>query len=407
MPPRRQQGVPPRRGPPRQGRREIYDPIDVGMLDVESVHQDRTEMEINSPPRLRQRVQSEAENVPPPPPFDMDDLRLLRQEIQELRAENRALRREVDQVRQHVPFPVPPAPAPAPPQPPAQVPRRVARRMLDEEGLSLQEFLRFKTPEYHGEEGDDPQYFLEETEKVVRRLSCSDARVIELVGMKMKNNAWDWFQRHIEDQLYGGNPPTWEMFREAVMDEFISPAERQNRAYQFEKLKQTYQMSVYEYAKEFTRLSKYAPRLVPDEAVRVDRFRSGMIPPLYNALLSGDFPTLTKVVDRAKLWETENKEAWAERDRKMKMRSNQSSKGKSEGASVQVTSHNQNRGSQRRGQSQVTSVQSTPATTQGSVKPVCKVCGKGHSGQCRYSSIVCYQCGQAGHISRNCPQKGT
>ena len=43
--------------------------------------------------------------------------------------------------------------------------------MLDEEGLPLQEFLRFKTPEYHGEEGDDPQYFLEETEKVVRRLS--------------------------------------------------------------------------------------------------------------------------------------------------------------------------------------------------------------------------------------------
>ena len=111
-------------------------------------------------------------------------------------------------MRQQVPFPVPPAPTSAPPQPPARVPRRVARRMLDEEGLSLQEFLRFKTPEYHGEEGDDPQFFLEETEKVVRRLSCSDARVIEQVGMKMKNNAWDWFQRHIEDQLYGGNPPT-------------------------------------------------------------------------------------------------------------------------------------------------------------------------------------------------------
>ena len=98
--------------------------------------------------------------------------------------------------------------------------------MLDEEGLYLQEFLRFKTLEYHGEEGDDPQYFLEETEKVVRRLSCSDARVIELVGMKMKNNAWDWFQRDIEDQLYGGNPPTLKMFREAVINEFISPAER-------------------------------------------------------------------------------------------------------------------------------------------------------------------------------------
>ena len=43
-------------------------------------------------------------------------------------------------------------------------------------------------------------------------------------------------------------------------------------AYQFEKLKQTYQMSAFEYAKEFTRLSKYAPRLVPNEAARVDKF---------------------------------------------------------------------------------------------------------------------------------------
>ena len=57
-------------------------------------------------------------------------------------------------MRQQVPFPVSPAPSPL--QPLAQVPRRVARRMLEEEGLSLQEFLRFKTPEYHGEEGDYP-----------------------------------------------------------------------------------------------------------------------------------------------------------------------------------------------------------------------------------------------------------
>ena len=105
------------------------------------------------------------------------------------------------------------------------------------------------------------------------------------------------------------------------MDEFISPAERQNRAYQFENLKQTYQICVSQYAKGFTRLSKYAPRLVPDEAARVDRLRAGMIPPLYNALLFGDFPTLTNIVDRAKLWETKNKEGWTERDRKRNMKS--------------------------------------------------------------------------------------
>ena len=78
----------------------------------------------------------------------------------------------------------------------------MARRALDDEGVSIQDFLRLKSLKFRGEEGEDPQEFLEETEKMVRRLSCSDARAIELVGITMKSNAWDWYQRHIEDQLY-------------------------------------------------------------------------------------------------------------------------------------------------------------------------------------------------------------
>ena len=72
---------------------------------------------------------------------------------------------------------------------------------------------------------------------MVRRLPWSDARVIELVGIMMKKNAWEWFQRHIEDQIYSDNSPSWEEFKQEVMDEFLSLAERQNRALQFERLK--------------------------------------------------------------------------------------------------------------------------------------------------------------------------
>ena len=35
--------------------------------------------------------------------------------------------------------------------------------------VSLREFLRYDTPEFKGEEGEDPQGFLRETEKVIRR----------------------------------------------------------------------------------------------------------------------------------------------------------------------------------------------------------------------------------------------
>ena len=152
----------------------------------------------------------------------------------------------------------------------------------------------------------------------MRRLPYSDARAIELVGITMKSNAWDWYQRHIEDQLYQGHPPTWEEFKRAVLDEFLTPAERQNRALQFEWLKQTPRVSVSDYAQEFIRLAKYAPYIVPTEAARVERFRAGLIMPLYNALVATEFPSLTRMIDKAKLLEARYKEERIERDQRKK-----------------------------------------------------------------------------------------
>ena len=86
---------------------------------------------------------------------------------------------------------------------------------------------------------------------MIKILSCSDVRIIELVKIKMKKTAWEWFQIDMEDRLYSGNPPSWEEFKEAIMDEFILPAVRQNRALQFERLKQTLGVSVAEYVESF------------------------------------------------------------------------------------------------------------------------------------------------------------
>ena len=105
----------------------------------------------------------------------------------------------------------------------------------------------------------------------------------------------------MEDRLYSGNPPSWEEFKEGVMDKFISPAVRQNWALQFERLKQTPGVSVAEYAREFLRLSKYASYVIPTEAAQVERFRAGLIAPLYKNLHAMEFTTLSKLIDKAKL----------------------------------------------------------------------------------------------------------
>ena len=153
-------------------------------------------------------------------------------ELEALRVENEALRAERARSRTQVSVSVhPPAPptvpAPVPVQAPVETLRRIATRTPVDESVSVQDFLRLKTPGFSGEEGEDPQKFLEETEKMVRRLSCSEARVIELVGITMKDNAWEWYQRSIEERLYTSDSPSWAEFKRLVMDEFLSPADRQ------------------------------------------------------------------------------------------------------------------------------------------------------------------------------------
>jgi len=37
-------------------------------------------------------------------------------------------------------------------------------------------------------------------------------------------------------------------------------------------------------------------------------------------------------------------------------------------------------------------------------KPLCRTCGKLHSGQCTLETMRCYRCGEMGHKMNNCPK---
>jgi len=214
MPPRR---VLPPREPVRPRRRELPEPVP----DVESVQQEQQEE--RSPPRVRRR--SEIEGEPEPPAPQREDETALQRENETLRAENRALRdrQEILELREQVrilteerarniPQVAPEAP-PAPVQPAVQIPRGLARRTQDDEGVSITDFLKLQTPEFSGDRNEDPKDFIDDTEKMVQTLTCSDTWIITLVGIKLKKNAWDWFRRNIQEQLYGENPLTWEAFK--------------------------------------------------------------------------------------------------------------------------------------------------------------------------------------------------
>src|SRR5262249_23662099 len=170
---------------------------------------------------------------------------------------------------------------------------------------------------------------------MVKIMTCSDARKIELVGIKLRKNAWEWFRRNIEEQLYSENPPTWEDFKHALIDEFISPYERQNRALQFERLKQSFGMSVDDYASEFLRLCKFANMIVPTEAAKMERYKMGLLPLLYGAVAAIEFPNLSRLIDKTRQLEAKFKEGRVERDMRRRKGKGQSSRGREERSGFQ------------------------------------------------------------------------
>ena len=181
-----------------------------------------------------------------------------RRKLEALRTEVSTYREERAYSKSHVPTSVTPQVST---QTPTLAPRKIVTRMPDDDGVSDQDFLKLKTLDFRGIEGEDLQEFLKEIEKMTQRLTCSEARVIELVGITMKGNAWEWYKRSIQARLYTSNSPTWEEFKRLVMNEFLPPAERQSRVFQFERLRQLPKMILVEYAREFIRLEKYAPHM--------------------------------------------------------------------------------------------------------------------------------------------------
>ena len=70
---------------------------------------------------------------------------------------------------------------------------------------------------------------------------------------------------------------------------------------------------------------------MPTETMRMDRFKAGLITPLYNLLATTEYPSLSRLIDMAKQLEArhnEDKMEW--KQRKQSIGRTQSSKEKSE-----------------------------------------------------------------------------
>ena len=90
----------------------------------------------------------------------------------------------------------------------------------------------------------------------------------------LQGSAYDWWKLVLRSPRLP-DPIPWEFFVQVFRAKYVSDMYRETKWKQFLNLKQR-NLSVAEYEKEFSHLSKYAPESVLTEAFRCRQFEDGL-----------------------------------------------------------------------------------------------------------------------------------
>ncbi|XP_075096118.1 uncharacterized protein LOC142174223 [Nicotiana tabacum] len=199
-----------------------------------------------------------------------------------------------------------------------QTQKPVQTRTFRNKEVSLQEFLKLKSPKFTSSDNSaDPQSFLDGTLKALHALGCSSERVVELATYKLEDMANTWYETVLLGRPAGAPPLTWDEFTKLFKNHFLPDNLMQQYARDFERMVQTPDMDVSTYNNKFYKLAIYAPHLVPTEEARVQRFVDGLVGRLYTAVaLQMKTLSYSNLVDLARKIENKGREEPASNLRK-------------------------------------------------------------------------------------------
>ena len=203
---------------------------------------------------------------------------------------------------------------------------------------------------------------------------------------------------------------TRKSYMEVLLDEFkkhyVGRIYLNNMQREFHNLKQR-QLSVTEYVREFTRLSKYAPKMLVREEEKCRKFEDGLsdhIRAHVTEFCHDDFSKITTCalnVERVKKEENERKDR-----RHGKKNPGQSSAHQQQSKRFKGPQGSRQPTAQATGRETIlpaSSVASAPGgASRGQDVPRCFHCGRNHKGDCWRLTGACLGCGSMEHKIREC-----
>ena len=201
---------------------------------------------------------------------------------------------------------------------------------------------------------------------------------------------------------------TWKFFLDEFKKQYASRIYLNNMRREFHNLKQR-QMSVTEYQREFTWLSKYAPEILVSEEERCRKFEDGLNDHI-RAHVTGfchedfsKFVTCALNVEKVKKEENDRKERRQGKKKPCQLGAHQQQSKKFKGPQGSNQPTAQATGSKN--------ILLTPSVTRaqggafkGQVVPHCPHCGRKHKGECWKLTGSCLVCGSNEHKVKDYPR---
>ena len=266
---------------------------------------------------------------------------------------------------------------------------------------------RHGAEEFHGssmEEFEKAKFWLEKLQRILEEVRCLPDHRVSCAISLLESEAYDWWKLALRSPRIP-NPMTWEFFAQEFKAKYVTEMYRNSKWKQFMKLKQR-NLSVAEYEKEFSHLSKYAPELVVTKAFRCRQFEDGLhdfikryLAPM-TSLQQVDFYQLVEAAMKVERLEMRNKERY---QKKKFSRGASSSSGKRARESPAQLEYSFAMRGRRQG-SNVAPSTSTGSVGQGEI-PECPHCHRRHLGVCRLLTEGYFECGSTEHFIANCPKE--